>query len=165
MTESRQCTRCEQHKLPTEFYSNDRYHCIECERSSASSRMNRYNKTLRGRASQALQNSRKTIKRNGYDILDDLTLMDVIFTFAHSDGECAYCGKVTDNYHLEHIVPLSANGPNTFSNVVTSCGGCNSSKGNQDLLKWREFNEVAAVIDGIASRRGCTIAEVLEEFK
>ncbi|MBH9965586.1 HNH endonuclease [[Bacillus] enclensis] len=111
-----------------------------------------------------MQSSRKTIKRSGFDVADDLTLMDVIFTFAHSDGECAYCGKVTDNYQLEHIVPLSAGGPNTFSNVVTSCGTCNRSKGSSDLLDWREYDEVAAVIDGIASRRGCTVAEVLEEF-
>lgn len=165
MVESRKCSRCEQYKVPSEFYGENRSHCKECERTSASNRMRRYGATLRGKASRALQSSRKTIRMNGYDVLDDLTLIDVIFTFAHASGECSYCGNVTSDYQMEHIVPLSSGGPNTFSNLTVSCGPCNKSKHNRDLLEWREFKEVAAVIDGLASRRGCSIAEVLEEFR
>lgn len=162
--QTKHCKKCEQDKLLSEFYSDAWSHCIECERTAASSRMNRYNKTLRGRASQALQSSRKTIKRNGYDVKDDLTLMDVIFTFAMADHECSYCGKVTDDYQMEHIVPLSKGGPNTLSNITVACRSCNSSKHNHNLLDWREFDDVAAVIAQMATRRGVGIAEVLRDF-
>lgn len=163
--QTRQCSKCEQDKLLSEFYSDAWGHCIECERTAASSRMNRYNKTLRGRASQALQSSRKTIKRNGYDVKDDLTLYDVLFTFAMSDGECAYCGKDTGgNYQMEHIVPLSKGGPNTLSNICCVCPSCNRSKGSRDLLEWAELDDVAEVIEKVASRRGVSIQEVLEDM-
>lgn len=164
MNDNRTCTRCHKEKPRTEFYVGERSYCKECEQVDASSRMRRYRRTLRGKASQALQTSRKTIKRNGYNVKDDLTLMDILFTFAMADGECAYCGKVTDDYHLEHIVPLSKGGPNTLSNTTVSCKSCNHSKFNHDLLDWREYDEVADVIDRMASRRGVTVEEVLEEM-
>lgn len=160
----RTCTKCEETLEPTAFYNDTWSHCVICERVAASARMNRYNKTLRGRANQALMTSRKTIKRNGYEVKDDLTLMDVIFTFAMSEGECSYCGKVTDDYHMEHIISLSAGGPNTLSNITVACKSCNSSKSNNELLAWRDFDEVAAVIEKVASRRGVPVSEVLEEM-
>ncbi|WP_141769942.1 HNH endonuclease [Bacillus massilinigeriensis] len=126
--------------------------------------MSRYGKTLRGKAAQALATSRKTIKRNGYKVKDDLTLMDVIFTFAMADGECSYCGKVTDDYQMEHIVSLAKNGPNTLSNICVSCKPCNLSKSSKGLLQWREYDEVVDVIQKMAGRRGVTIEEVLEDF-
>jgi len=159
------CSKCEEQKDIEEFYNESRSYCIECERSTANTRMKHYGATLRGKASQALQSSRKAIKNGGYDVFDDLTLMDVIVTFAFADGECSYCGKVTKNYHMEHIVPLSKGGPNTLSNICVSCPTCNKSKNNRDLLEWRDFDEVADVIFQVASRRGVTITEVLEDFK
>jgi 5-methylcytosine-specific restriction endonuclease McrA len=135
MTESRQCTRCEQHKLPSEFYADDRSNCKECERTSASARMNRYNKTLRGRASQALQNSRKTINRYGYDVPDDLTIDDVVDIFKAYKGECVYCNAVTSNYSLEHLIPLSAPGSaNTKWNCAVACMRCNRTKHNKPIV-------------------------------
>lgn len=163
--EKRTCTRCEEEKDLSEYYSDGRYLCIPCERETARSRMSRYNKTLRGKASQALTSSRKTIKRNGYNVKDDLTLMDVIFTFAMAEGECSYCGKVTDDYHMEHIVSLAKGGPNTLSNITVACKSCNSSKKNHDLLQWREYDEVVEVIQTMATRRGVNIEDVLEDFR
>lgn len=165
MIENKVCPRCEKDKAIAEYYSPERSHCIECERTSASARMKRYNRTLKGKASQALQSSRKHIKKYGYEVFDDLTLMDVIFTFAFADGECSYCGTVTDDYHMEHIVALSNGGPNTLSNICVSCSKCNGSKNNHNLLEWRDYEDVSKVIAQVASRRGVPIAEVLEEFK
>lgn len=160
-TEKRTCTRCEEEKELSEYYSDGRSLCIQCERETARSRMSRYNKTLRGKAAQALASSRKTIKRNGYNVKDDLTLMGVIFTFAMAEGECSYCGKVTEEYHMEHIVSLAKDGPNTLSNITVACKSCNSSKSNRDLLDWREYDEVVEVIQTMATRRGVNIEEVL----
>src|SRR5690606_7707446 len=111
-----------------------RSHCIACERESARKRMRRYNNTFRGKASRALQDSRRTVKKlreQGVDITDNLTLHDVLFTFAIADGECQYCGEYyADRLQLEHIVPLSAGGANSFYNITAVCGSCNRSKNN-----------------------------------
>ncbi|MCL4435316.1 MAG: HNH endonuclease [Thaumarchaeota archaeon] len=48
---------------------------------------------------------------------------------------CIYCGaegKLT----LEHILPLSRNGPDDPDNAVMVCGKCNSNKGCKRLFEW-----------------------------
>lgn len=42
--------------------------------------------------------------------------------------KCAYCGKDAEVLEIEHIIPLSKGGENTFSNVVPSCVQCNRKK-------------------------------------
>ena len=163
MKETKICASCREEKPLDQFYDKTRYLCIKCERVSAAARMRRYNRTLRGKAANALKHSRRIAKK--YGCQDDLTLMDVIFTFCMADGECSYCGKVTSEYELEHIIPLSAGGPNTLSNITVACPQCNRSKHVKNLLEWRELDDVAHVIAQIASRRAVPIADVLEEFK
>jgi 5-methylcytosine-specific restriction endonuclease McrA len=163
MKETKTCASCREDKPLEQFYNEKRYMCIGCERESAAARMRRYNRTLRGKAANALKHSRRVAKK--YGCMDDLTLMDVIFTFCMADGECSYCGKVTSEYELEHIIPLSAGGPNTLSNITVACAQCNRSKRTKNLLDWRELDDVAHVIAQISSRRGVPIADVLEEFK
>jgi len=48
---------------------------------------------------------------------------------------CAYCGKKLKNNDLtiDHILPKSLGGKNTFLNCVTACFPCNSRKGNRAL--------------------------------
>jgi 5-methylcytosine-specific restriction endonuclease McrA len=157
------CASCREEKPLEQFYDEKRYMCIACERVSAAARMRRYNRTLRGKAANALKHSRRIAKK--YGCHDDLTLMDVIFTFCMADGECSYCAKVTSDYELEHIIPLSAGGPNTLSNITVACPQCNRSKHVKNLLDWRELDDVAHVIAQISSRKGVPIAEVLEDFK
>ncbi|MEH7457955.1 hypothetical protein V7183_12135 [Bacillus sp. JJ1127] len=84
--ETKLCTKCEAIKQVEEFYGAKRSHCIECEREEARGRMKAYNDTLRGKASQALQSSRKAVKRLDIDVCNDLTLRDVLFAFAMADG-------------------------------------------------------------------------------
>jgi 5-methylcytosine-specific restriction endonuclease McrA len=48
------------------------------------------------------------------------------------DHKCVYCGKET-KLTLDHIVPVTADGPNDISNVVPACKSCNSSKNNMPL--------------------------------
>lgn len=52
---------------------------------------------------------------------------------------CVYCGaSVEDEVRLtlDHLVPVSAGGENSASNLVTCCFHCNSARGARD---WREF--------------------------
>lgn len=52
------------------------------------------------------------------------------------DGyRCQYCGKedTGDNLTIDHIIPLSKGGRDTWTNVVAACRYCNNLKGNRML--------------------------------
>lgn len=46
---------------------------------------------------------------------------------------CQYCGiKCTNKTAtLDHVMPKSRGGPNSWENIVTSCGDCNNQKDNR----------------------------------
>ncbi len=48
-------------------------------------------------------------------------------------GICQYCGKKCSNKELtiDHVIPVSKQGPETWSNVVAACRHCNQKKGNR----------------------------------
>ena len=47
------------------------------------------------------------------------------------DGyECAYCGQ-KKNLTIDHIIPKSRGGQNTWDNLVTCCSSCNRFKSNR----------------------------------
>ncbi|ONK24359.1 hypothetical protein BLX87_05450 [Bacillus sp. VT-16-64] len=168
-TELKTCTRCQQTKPIEEYYGAKRSYCIECERETARERMRKYNATFRGRAMTAWRDAKKAAAK--YGVFDDLTANDVMFVFAISHGECSYCGEVTDDYQLEHIVPLSKGGKNTLSNVTCVCKTCNRSKFNHDLLTWQDRSdrpddfEILTTIERMATRRGVHIEVIFEELK
>jgi 5-methylcytosine-specific restriction endonuclease McrA len=48
------------------------------------------------------------------------------------DDPCSYCGKQSEG--IDHIVPKSAGGENTFHNLAGACSPCNSRKSSRPLL-------------------------------
>lgn len=57
------------------------------------------------------------------------TAEDVQSQYDRQDGKCRWCGcEVGDNYHVDHVVPLSKGGSNWPSNLVVACPSCNLSK-------------------------------------
>lgn len=52
--------------------------------------------------------------------------------FRRDDYRCAYCGS-KDNLTLDHLIPKCKGGQNTWSNLISSCGGCNVKKGDKDV--------------------------------
>jgi len=46
------------------------------------------------------------------------------------DGFCQYCGS-DKHLTIDHIVPVSKGGLNTWENMVAACHSCNSRKGNR----------------------------------
>lgn len=50
--------------------------------------------------------------------------------------ECQYCGRKS-NLTLDHIIPRSNGGNNSWENLVTACEPCNLRKGNKSLLELR----------------------------
>jgi 5-methylcytosine-specific restriction endonuclease McrA len=47
--------------------------------------------------------------------------------FEADNYECVYCSR-TDRLGLDHFVPQSHGGPDTFDNLVTACHWCNVDK-------------------------------------
>lgn len=43
---------------------------------------------------------------------------------------CQYCGS-TEDLTIDHIIPKSRGGKDTWDNLVTACNKCNSLKGNR----------------------------------
>ena len=48
-------------------------------------------------------------------------------------GICQYCGKNCSNKELtiDHVIPVSKQGPENWSNIVAACRHCNQRKGNR----------------------------------
>ena len=66
----------------------------------------------------------KTSGKLSVDIIEKL--------FNLQKGKCACCKKpLGDDYHLDHIMPLSAGGPNIDSNVQLLRARCNLEKSNK----------------------------------
>lgn len=43
---------------------------------------------------------------------------------------CAYCGS-SSNLSIDHVIPRSRGGKDTWDNMVTACFSCNSKKGSR----------------------------------
>ena len=50
--------------------------------------------------------------------------------FALQDGVCYLCGAqcTQDNWHMDHVIPLSKGGEHRYTNLAVTCPGCNLSK-------------------------------------
>jgi hypothetical protein len=53
--------------------------------------------------------------------------------YKRDDNECQYCGS-KNNLTIDHVIPRSRGGQDTWDNLVTCCSSCNTKKGNL-LLK------------------------------
>lgn len=55
-------------------------------------------------------------------------------------GLCAYCPAPATT--VDHIIPVSADGPTAPGNLVPACLPCNSSKRDRDVYAWLEGRDV-----------------------
>ncbi|MCI0457146.1 MAG: HNH endonuclease [Gemmataceae bacterium] len=53
--------------------------------------------------------------------------------FARDNNQCQYCGRKfpTSELSLDHVVPRSQGGQNTWENIVCACVACNVRKGGR----------------------------------
>lgn len=52
--------------------------------------------------------------------------------FRRDDNKCVYCGS-NQNLTIDHLIPKSQNGKDSWENLVTACQKCNSKKGDLSL--------------------------------
>jgi 5-methylcytosine-specific restriction endonuclease McrA len=51
------------------------------------------------------------------------------------DGECQYCGS-KHRLTIDHVIPTSKGGENTWTNLVACCWDCNNKKGDRTPGEW-----------------------------
>lgn len=65
------------------------------------------------------------------------TAMDIIVLNINQRNKCAYCGcSLGDDYHVDHVIPLSRGGSDDFDNLALACPHCNASKNDRLLSEW-----------------------------
>jgi len=52
--------------------------------------------------------------------------------FRRDDHKCVYC-RTKENLTVDHVIPRSKGGPNTWENLVTCCAECNLRKDDKSL--------------------------------
>ena len=114
----------EKHK---EYYDNNK--------ELALARAKAWRQTERGRASvKAGRHNYRLRKENAIGSFSTSELEEMLMFF---DYKCAYTGESLENeYHLDHVIPLSKNGLNYIWNIVPSCEMANLSKKDKDMEPW-----------------------------
>ncbi|WP_422392259.1 HNH endonuclease [Niallia oryzisoli] len=166
--ETKRCSKCQQVLSVEEFYGQERSQCKACEKSQKKE----YNATFRGKAAQALNDSRKAVRRveveYGVKVEDTLTLHDVLWVL--SADECVYCGREVPESErsLDHITPIRYGGSNSFSNVTCACRACNSAKCDLPAITYMlqscDTLQARTLIEVISSRSVKPFEETFREL-
>lgn len=78
------------------------------------------------------------------------------FIKSKSNGVCSHCGKpLSDDFTVEHVIPLSKGGSNDMTNIVALCSNCNTEKDSyiyhpMDYYKYLLPNYLDELIKGQA---------------
>lgn len=100
----------------------------------------KYRTTKKGKEVQrAAKQKRRAQKRHSSE---QFTADDVLTQFTAQKGLCWWCGKPLDpqNYHVDHIIPLSKGGSNSPRNICCAHPLCNLSK--TDKMPWEFANRL-----------------------
>ena len=76
----------------------------------------------------------RIIRLLGYDRLPDQKVkLNRRNLFARDRNQCQYCGKFfpTSELSIDHVIPRSQDGPDTWENLVCACVKCNAKKGGR----------------------------------
>jgi len=83
--------------------------------------------------------------------------------YRRDNFECVYCGS-NKNLTLDHVIPKSKGGKNSWENLVTSCFKCNLKKGNKTpdeaKMKMKHLPYVPTMIG-----ENYTLRNVWEDFQ
>lgn len=75
--------------------------------------------------------------------------------FKRDSFTCQYCGRAAPEAILEadHIKPVSKNGDNDITNLITSCRACNAGKSDRELSDDTVMAKRKAQLDELQERR------------
>jgi len=68
---------------------------------------------------------------------------------------CQYCGKSAPDVvlHIDHIQPVSKDGDNSITNLITACAECNGGKGARELSDNAVIEKKKTQLDELQERR------------
>lgn len=74
--------------------------------------------------------------------------------------ECQYCSVVLtrSTATMDHVVPVSKGGKTSFTNVVTACNPCNSTKSDRTDIKPKKEPVMPTYFDLVKNKRSLDIA-------
>jgi len=109
----------------------------EANKAFLQERQRAYGKTEQGRiVSRAHKHRRKAQKRMSEGSYTSQQLKEQLL---RQKSRCYYCKKkLTQNWHADHVVPLSKGGSNTIENIVIACEPCNLHKSSKLPHEWLE---------------------------
>jgi 5-methylcytosine-specific restriction endonuclease McrA len=121
------------------YREQNREACIARTRAWQEANREHVNQTVRKRRSENPEQSRANWKRwnrvrkariRGAEIRE---AVDPAIVWARDNGKCHICGKRADpdDWHLDHLVPVSLGGDHSYANVAVSHPLCNMRKGNR----------------------------------
>lgn len=55
--------------------------------------------------------------------------------YSRDNHQCQYCGSYK-NLTIDHVMPRSRGGDNSWTNLVTACVSCNTHKGDKTPEEW-----------------------------
>lgn len=62
---------------------------------------------------------------------------DIAQMYEEQEGRCGYCGiTLFDDYHVDHMQPVSRGGTNWPDNLIVCCPDCNLSKNKKTYEEW-----------------------------
>lgn len=68
-----------------------------------------------------------------------------------ADNRCEYCGisqtGQVATFHIDHIIPIAANGDTTAANLALACVSCSLRKGARQTLKDLETNKTVSIFN------------------
>ncbi len=64
-----------------------------------------------------------------------LRLAEWLAILVAAGGRCAHCRQQVADLTLDHVLPLSQDGPHAASNIVAACEGCNRRR-NRAAHQW-----------------------------
>lgn len=174
------CPSCEQVYNLENFYSNKNGSisglCKTCEKKRSKESKDTSGYYAKPEVRQRCSNASKIRKYDRYhtdevyrsnvllraskrrDLYSDSTLTqeDWQHCLQVFDNTCAYCGS-SKQLSMDHIVPISKEGPTCILNIVPACISCNTSKNNKDLTIWypmqsfyttERYNKIVAFMKG-----------------
>ena len=85
--------------------------------------------------------------------------------YTRDGNRCQYCGKKfrSDDLNLDHVIPTSRGGKDSWHNVVCSCVPCNLRKGNKSLVEVGMSLVRRPIRPNWKSFVKCNFAEISEE--